>query len=115
VTLWIDNHIAPALADWCGAAFGVTAVPVRNLGLARATDRAIFLAAREAKAVVMTKDADFVRLLEQFGAPPQVLWVTCGNTSNVRLREILHQHWPVVIARLTQGESLIEISDSQAC
>jgi predicted nuclease of predicted toxin-antitoxin system len=113
VTLWIDNQISPALADWCRERFGIDAVPVRNLGLARAADHAIFMAAREAKAVVMTKDADFARLLERFGAPPEVVWLTCGNTSNVRLREILQQHWPVVTARLAQRESLIEIADPQ--
>jgi predicted nuclease of predicted toxin-antitoxin system len=71
VTLWIDNQIAPALADWCRVTFQIDAVPVRNLGLARAADRLIFMAAREASAIVITKDADFVRLLKQFGAPPQ--------------------------------------------
>jgi predicted nuclease of predicted toxin-antitoxin system len=36
----------------------------------------------------MTKDGDFVDLLDQHGAPPQVILVTCGNTSNARLRQI---------------------------
>ena len=62
---------------------------MRNLGLRDARDPEIFLAARTADAIVMTKDADFVDLLERFGPPPRVLWVTCGNTSNARLRDIL--------------------------
>jgi predicted nuclease of predicted toxin-antitoxin system len=37
----------------------------------------------------MTKDSDFVALLDRFGPPPQVIWITCGNTSNARLKEIL--------------------------
>jgi len=53
--------------------------------------------AREAKAVVMSKDEDFRRLVDRLGAPPQVLWVTCGNTSNARLREILQQGLPAAI------------------
>jgi len=36
----------------------------------------------------MTKDVDFVDLLDQHGAPPQVILVTCGNTSNSRLRHL---------------------------
>lgn len=33
----------------------------------------------------MTKDSDFVSLLDSAGAPPRVMWVMCGNTSNARL------------------------------
>ena len=40
----------------------------------------------------MTKDSDFVLLLDKLGAPPQVIWVTCGNTSNARLKEVLNEH-----------------------
>ncbi len=60
----------------------------------------------------MTKDADFMRLLEKHGAPPQVIWVTCGNTSNARMREVLAAALPKALALLDQGESLIEISGS---
>src|SRR5215813_521664 len=47
-------------------------------------DLVIFHAAREADAAVMRKDGDFVLLLERFGPPLQVPWVTRGNTSNAR-------------------------------
>jgi predicted nuclease of predicted toxin-antitoxin system len=58
----------------------------------------------------MTKDGDFIRLLEEFGAPPQVIWITCGNTSNTRLREILISALPQALELLESGEKLIEIS-----
>jgi predicted nuclease of predicted toxin-antitoxin system len=61
----------------------------------------------------MSKDSDFVVLLERFGPPPQVLWVTCGNTSNTRMREILRQSFPEARTRLEQGEPLVEISDAR--
>ena len=57
-------------------------------------------------------DSDFVLLLERFGAPPQILWVTCGNTSNARLRDVLRKSFPEARARLEQGEPLVEISDA---
>ena len=47
------------------------------------------MAARNAQAIIVTKDIDFLRLLERHGPPPQILWLTCGNTSNERLVEIL--------------------------
>jgi predicted nuclease of predicted toxin-antitoxin system len=58
----------------------------------------------------MTKDSDFVSLLERFGPPPQVLWVTCGNTSNLRLKEILTSTLPKALELLNSGEKLVEIS-----
>ena len=69
------------------------------------------MAARAAAAVVLTKDGDFTRLLERFGPPPQVLWITCGNTSNAHVREILLRRWSSVVDMLARGEGLIEIGD----
>jgi predicted nuclease of predicted toxin-antitoxin system len=51
-----------------------------------ATDHQIFLRAKQEVAVVLTKDSDFVDLVKRLGTPPQVLWLSCGNTSNARLR-----------------------------
>jgi len=59
----------------------------------------------------MTKDRDFVEMLQRLGPPPRVLWGTCGNTSNARLREILSSALPAAIVRLEAGESLVEIDD----
>lgn len=89
--------------------FALEAYAIRDLGLRDATDRAIFLSARTESAVVMTKDSDFVRLLEELGAPPQVIWLTCGNTSNARLRQILLKALPQTMTLLESGESLVEI------
>ena len=61
----------------------------------------------------MSKDSDFVLLLERFDPPPQILWVTCGNTSNARLRDVLHKGFPEARARLEQGEPLDEINDAR--
>jgi predicted nuclease of predicted toxin-antitoxin system len=113
VILWIDEQLSPALARWMSDTFGVTAHAVRDLGLRDAKDLPLFHAARDAGAVIMSKDSDFVLLLERFGAPPQILWVTCGNTSNARLRDVLRKSFPEAKARLEQGEPLVEISDAR--
>ncbi|RKU24669.1 hypothetical protein C6497_17265 [Candidatus Poribacteria bacterium] len=70
-----------------------------------------FWAARERKAVVMTKDYDFVELLYQLGPPPQLIWIRCGNTSNAQVRKILLQNFPKILLFLEEGKSLIEIND----
>lgn len=81
------------------------------LALRDADDPTIFAAARAANAVVMTKDRDFVDLLHRLGAPPQVLWITAGNTSNTCLRGILSAALPQALDLLRSGESLVEISE----
>ena len=78
VNVWLDNQLSPALARWIAGQFDVVAQSIRELGLSRASDPEIFFAAREAGAVVVTKDQDFVRLLERHGSPPRVIWITCG-------------------------------------
>lgn len=85
---------------------------MREFGLHRAKDSPIFQAARDAEAVVMTKDGDFLVLLDRFGPPPQILWITSGNTSNTRLKEVLKASLPRAIDLLRQGERLVEISDA---
>jgi len=112
VILWIDAQLSPALARWIRDTFQIEAWAVRDLGLRNAKDPVIFNAAREAGVVVMSKDEDFRLLVERLGPPPQVLWVTCGNTSNTRLREILTKSLPSALELLQRGEPLVEISDA---
>lgn len=109
--LWIDAQLSPALARWITEHFeGIEAIAVRDLGLRDAEDAEIFEAARQANAIVMSKDSDFVDLVNRFGPPPQVVWVRCGNTSNVQMRMILSSTLSAVVDLLQQGERLVEIS-----
>ena len=57
----------------------------------------------------MTKDDDFVRLLEQHGPPPQVLWITTGDRSDARMREVLSATVDRAADLLEAGERLVEI------
>jgi predicted nuclease of predicted toxin-antitoxin system len=111
LTFWIDAQPSPYLARWLTSEFGIEAKPVRELGLRDARDRDIFLAARDAGAVVMTKDRDFVLLQEQLSAPPQILWITLGNTSNAYLKNASSKTFPPAQELLLRGEPLVEISD----
>ena len=108
--IWVDAQLPPAIAHWISENFNVEAVAVRDLNLREATDLEIFAAARNGSAIVMTKDSDFVELVTARGTPPQVIWLTCGNTTNARLREILAQALPAAIKLLESGEAVVEIS-----
>ena len=110
MTIWVDAHLSPAIATWITNTFGVEAIALRDLGLRDAEDPEIFEAAKAQKAIVMTKDSDFVDLVERIGSPPQIIWLTCGNTSNAGLREILSKMLPRALELLGSGEALVEIS-----
>ena len=105
--IWVDAQMSPAIATWISSNYAVSAVAIRDLGLRDAEDKEIFEAARQEKAVVMTKDSDFVLLLDRVGPPPQVIWVTCGNTSNARLNT---NTLPKALDLLNFGEKLVEIN-----
>lgn len=113
MTLWLDAQLSPDLAAWLSSEFDVAAVAVRDLGLRDAEDLEIFEAARKIGAAIMSKDRDFVDLVMQHGPPPKIIWITCGNTSNERMREVLQHSFPHALDLLRHGEPLVEISDSK--
>ena len=59
----------------------------------------------------MTKDIDFVLLQERLGAPPALLWVRCGNTSNAYLKRVLQRTFQNARRMIEAGEVLVEITD----
>ena len=107
--VWIDAHLSPQLPRWIKDTFGVECVHVRDIGLRRAKDPEIFHKAREAQAVVMSKDEDFKQLVERLGPPPQVIWVTSGNMSNTHFQSLLLKTFSDAIMLLEKGEAVVEI------
>jgi predicted nuclease of predicted toxin-antitoxin system len=110
MTIWVDAHLSPAIATWITTTFGITALALRDLGLRDAEDPEIFEAAKAQGVILMTKDSDFVDLVDRLESPSQIIWLTCGNTSNARLREILSKTLPRALELLRAGEVLVEIS-----
>lgn len=106
---WIDAQLPPALAPWLTEQFGVNAFSVAYLGLRDAEDEVIFQAARKAGAVIVSKDSDFLERILRLGTPPQLLYVTCGNTSKVHLMQLLTQHFAEAHRLLGSGEPVVEI------
>ncbi|MFZ9754369.1 MAG: DUF5615 family PIN-like protein [Cyanobium sp.] len=112
--LWLDAQLPPLLASWINAQeWGIQAFAVRDVGLRDASDPDIFRAARKAGVVVMTKDRDFIRLLEEQGPPPQVIWLRVGNCSNAALQEVLATTLQRAMDHLGEGEPWVEIRPNQ--
>ena len=107
--IWLDAQLSPQLARWIEETFQVQCLHVRDLGLRNAEDSEIFQKARDSGSVVMTKDEDFVRLVEQTGSPPQVIWITCGNMPNARFKSLLLKTLRDAISLLVSGETVVEI------
>jgi predicted nuclease of predicted toxin-antitoxin system len=109
VTIWLDNHLSPALAQWIDEEFGEPCVQVRDLGLARAEDADIFQQAKSVARVFITKDRDFAELVVRLGPPPGIVLLTCGNTSTAYLRTMLRDQLAEALRLLAAGEPLVEI------
>jgi len=109
MTIWIDAQLSPILADWLAAQFEIEAKHLRGLSLIRASDPQIFDAAKKAKAVILTKNRDFVDLVRHRGAPPQIIWITSGNTSNHEMMRIFRATLQKALELVAAGEAVVEI------
>lgn len=108
--IWLDAQLSPRLPTGIEEAFDVQCIHVRDLALRNAEDSEIFQKARDAGSVVMTKDEDFVRLVERNGPPPQVIWITSGNMSNAHFKSLLLKTFRDAILLIEGGgEALVEI------
>ena len=102
--------MSPGIAAWINENWPEhEASSFRALGLRDAEDSIVFEAARKAGAVVVTKDSDFINLLEGKGSPPKVLLLSFGNASNRHTKEILSKSLPEALDLLKQ-ENLVEIA-----
>ena len=109
--VWIDAQLSPMLAVWVSETFAVSCKHVRELGLRNASDKEIFFEAKKSDAIVITKDSDFQELLHAYKSPPKIIWLTCGNTSNARVKEILTSRLMEAIEILKTNCDLVEVSD----
>ena len=110
--IWLDAQVSPAMAAWIASLLRCDVTSIRDLGLRDASDLEIFRAARQAGAILITKDSDFSLLVLQFGAPPQVIWLRCGNTSNQRLKKFFSENLARAMEFIQAGESLVEMTDT---
>ncbi|HKJ34649.1 MAG TPA: DUF5615 family PIN-like protein [Balneolales bacterium] len=84
---------------------------VRAVGLRDAIDMEIFEKTRQQDVIIMSKDNDFIKLIDQYGTPPKLIWITCGNTDNAKMREILSKTLTKAKELFEKGENIVEISD----
>ena len=108
--LWLDAQISPFLTNWIEKEINIQTKAVRELGLRDATNNYIFEQARIVNAIAKTKDIDFKILQDNFGAPPKIIWLTCGNTSNKKMKEILSANLIKSLKILESSDVIVEIN-----
>jgi len=52
-------------------------------------------------------------LTHRHGTPPQIVWVTCGNTTNASLNRVFTQTFPSALQLLANGETIVEITEAK--
>jgi predicted nuclease of predicted toxin-antitoxin system len=110
VRFLIDAQLPPALARQL-AASGHETVHVSDIGLLTASDRDIWLHAAATRAVLITKDEDFVTMRALNNSGPAVVWVRLGNTTRRALLGRFAEVFPRILAALERGDTILEISD----
>ncbi len=75
-----------------------------------AKDEWIFRRAKQEVDAILTKDEDFLRLVQKHGPPPSIIWVTVGNTSNRRMKELLTDRLPRTLQLIKEGNAVVEIA-----
>ncbi len=104
----IDAQLPPALARWINQK-GHTGIHVFELGFESTDDDVIWEQARIDRAVVVSKDEDFVDRWLLNDPPVPLVWIRKGNCSNQVLLMWLESQWPEIVSRLEQGEQFIEL------
>jgi predicted nuclease of predicted toxin-antitoxin system len=105
----LDAHLPPTLAPWIFETYKIPCFSATYLNLRHANDLDLFDFAKKQNAIFIIKDDDFLELNSQFGSPPKFIWLTCGNTSKKRLKEIFISHFLQAIELLNNSD-VVEIS-----
>src|SRR5438093_11275324 len=77
----VDAQLPPALGRWLGE-HGLSATPVRELGLRDSDDGSIWNFAIAGAWTVLTKDEDFIARCVGNSSAPSVVWLRLGNCHN---------------------------------
>jgi predicted nuclease of predicted toxin-antitoxin system len=91
VKLLFDQNLSPRLTEELSALFPGCG-HVRELGLERADDDAVWVFARENGFTIVSKDLDFHQRSLLWGFPPKVIWIRVGNNSTGEIARILRRN-----------------------
>src|ERR1700722_10188335 len=86
--LLFDQNLSHKLVGQLSTQFPGSA-HVRDVGLAKAPDPAVWVYAKSNDFLIVSKDTDFQQRALLFGHPPKVIWVRLGNCSTSSVLTLL--------------------------
>ena len=89
--LLLDQNLSYKLVAKLGSGFP-DSTQARLLGMAQASDTAIWQYAADNGFTIVTKDSDFYERSLIHGFPPKIIWLQCGNTSTEFVAGLLVAH-----------------------
>lgn len=95
--LLLDENVSPRLVAALSDEFPGS-VHVRDIGLARASDAAIWAYARDHGLAILSKDSDFHQVSFLRGPPPKVIWIRQGNCSTADIEALLRSRRSEILA-----------------
>ena len=107
--LLLDENLSRRLVPFLQHSFPGTSQVVL-LGMESASDKAVWLRAKEDGYVVVTRDADFQELSLVWGAPPQIIRLRTPNSTRAAvLKLLLENHEAIISALEVDGRASIEL------
>jgi len=90
VKLLFDQNLSPRLVARLSDLYPQS-THVRDVGLERADDSAVWEHAAEHGFTIISKDADFHQRSLLYGHPPKVIWVRLGNCRTEDVEDLLRK------------------------
>lgn len=110
--LLIDQNLSFRLVAKLAGAFPGSQ-HVRDAGLDRADDAAVWGYARAEGLMILSKDDDFYQRSVLYGHPPKVIWVQLGNASTAEVQATIERWTPAIVEFAAEAnESIMVISRS---
>ena len=78
---------------------------VRDVGLMRASDTAIWAYAKEQGLTIVSKDSDFHQVSFLRGPPPKVIWSRRGNCATADIERLLRSSRAGILAFASEAEA----------
>ncbi len=105
----VDEQLPSALARWISAR-GHEAEHVFDVGLGGADDAEIWRHAKRTKAIIITKELDFVALART-DSSVGVVWLRSGNLPRRALLEQMERVFKDICEALASGENILEVGE----
>ena len=74
---------------------------VKDFQLEKASDKRIWIFAKQNGYSIVTFDSDFYDMVTLYGHPPKVVWLRFGNTLTSNLIKLLEFHFDVISSFIT--------------